>query len=72
MCRERERQLGLVETPLFLVGRGRVKIADALRTEWRPTERRILCEADSALRDAQRHIVALTGYAYGRKENAQA
>lgn len=66
---ERERQLSVVETPLFLVGKGRVKIADVLRTERRPTERKMLCEADNALRDAQRLIAELTGYPYGRKGN---
>lgn len=62
----RDRQLAVVEVPLFRVGMARVHIADALRTV-RGTERDLLCRADAALREAQTAIAAWSGYQYQRR-----
>lgn len=63
----RERQLAIVEAPMFRVGLARARISDVLRTA-RGVERDQLCRADGELRDAQRMIAAWSGYPYARRQ----
>jgi len=63
----RERQLSVVETPMFAVGKARHRLKDAARTPMTPWLRSELQAADAELQRAQEFIAAWAGYPHKRR-----